>query len=202
MTMKTTPTCPRSIDSAMASVISYLSGDSGQQEIYLFASFRNDSLHGRLEEQNLLQDAYERIRTKPGSASELFVIHGDGGAGKTCLVESMRTKVTDQEGFFVSGTFDQIHKSIPFSAISEALSDLCDLVLQERVFEAEDCLTAGAEFDIKLHPSLLLEKVGREAASVLTRLVNNFAPLVGLAETDDEEQHPPRTASGCVRFDF
>eukprot|EP00545_Synedropsis_sp_CCMP1620_P002321 CAMPEP_0119020876 /NCGR_PEP_ID=MMETSP1176-20130426/24919_1 /TAXON_ID=265551 /ORGANISM="Synedropsis recta cf, Strain CCMP1620" /LENGTH=108 /DNA_ID=CAMNT_0006975371 /DNA_START=33 /DNA_END=355 /DNA_ORIENTATION=+ len=78
-----------SIDSAFASEISSLSGDSGQQEVDLFAYFRNHSLHGRLEEQDLLQDAYERIRN--GAASEVFVIHGDGGAGKTCLVESMRT---------------------------------------------------------------------------------------------------------------
>lgn len=195
-----------SIDSAFASEISSLSGDSGQQEVDLFAYFRNHNLHGRQEEQELLQDAYQRIGISPEAHSEVFVIHGDGGCGKTCLVESMRTKVTDREGFFVSGKFDQIHKSIPFSAISEALSDLCDLVLQERELDNEEInvvatksiassssssggagatTTARNGVDVKLHQSLLLEKVGRDAATVLTRLVNNFAPLVGLAEGHD-----------------
>ena len=121
-----------SIDSALASDISSLSGNSVKTDD-LFASvcnhslsLVNHSLHGRQEEQDLLEEAYERIRSC--SPSEVVVIHGDGGTGKTGRVESStRTQVTDKEGPIASGKLDRISKSVSFS---EAFSDLllCDLM--------------------------------------------------------------------------
>lgn len=206
----TTADCSTSISGSIhsdwnPSEISSLSGDSGQRHVNLYAYFRNHSLHGREAEQDLLHSAYERIRAGP---SEVIFVHGKEGIGKTCLVESMREKVTDQEGFFCSGNFDPaLTNSVPFSAISEALSDLCDLVIQEREFVAEDCELEGIEYDVKAHQSQILKEVGEHAVSVLARLVNNLAPVVGQmlehqehAVIIDSTEALANFGAACVQF--
>lgn len=190
-----------SIESAFESDISSLSGDSGARDSVAVMSFDNHGIHGRQAERQLLENAFERLQ--PGAPSEVVVIRGDGGTGKSFLVESLRAKVTDQEDYFALGKFDQVDKAVPYSAICEAFSDLCDLILQDRELEAD----AGedGEFDLQLHQNSLLDKVGRDAASVLIRFVNNFAPLVGIDSLTESGQKSwdeavPRFKTSCMQF--
>ena len=190
-----------SIESAFESDISSLSGDSGARHDVVAMSFNNHGIHGRQTERQLLEDAFDRIQG--GAPSELVVIRGDGGTGKSFLAESMRAKVTNQEGFFAAGKFDQFNRSVPYSAISEAFSDLCDLVIQDREFEADSC--EEGEFDLEFHQNSFLDKVGRDAASVLVRFVNNFAPLVGIDSLTEVGEHSwdmavPKFKMACMQF--
>jgi len=55
---------------------------------------------------------------------ELLVVAGFSGIGKTAVVQEIHKPVVRSRGFFVSGKFDQLGRSIPYSALVQALSSL------------------------------------------------------------------------------
>lgn len=84
---------------------------------------------GRDDEVRQLHDALAAV-VKTGN-STFVVCRGPSGVGKSKLLESLRNPMFQQEGFFVSGKFDQLlNQQASFSAISSTFSDLCDLLLQ------------------------------------------------------------------------
>lgn len=88
------------------------------------------SLYGRSSEVLLLRSCYARIKM-PNAPSEIVVLHGERGIGKSTLVESLRDLVASQNGYFVSGKYDQ-HRAEPYSAIVAAVTDVIDLISQSR----------------------------------------------------------------------
>jgi serine/threonine protein kinase len=86
-------------------------------------------LYGRELEIDILVDAFERIGK---GKSELMLVHGGPGAGKSSLVSEVgRSIVTRRGGSFISGKFDQFQQSIPYSAIAKAFQELIRLILTE-----------------------------------------------------------------------
>lgn len=77
-------------------------------------------LYGRDEEQEQLMVAYNKM----GEKSALMLIAGYSGVGKTALVQSLYKPITTKKGIFISGKFDQLQKSIPYTALTSALRDL------------------------------------------------------------------------------
>ncbi|CAB9517006.1 expressed unknown protein [Seminavis robusta] len=77
-------------------------------------------LYDREPQLRELQDAYSRCR-QPSAKSELVLITGASGTGKSALARSLAPKIEEEEGFFLSGKFDeQIHKPHgPFLAAAE-----------------------------------------------------------------------------------
>ncbi|AUX40235.1 protein kinase [Sorangium cellulosum] len=76
---------------------------------------------GRDRELAALQAAVERVS---GGATELFLVTGDAGVGKTTLVEAARAAVTERGGWFVSGKLDQRAADVPYAPVVEALRAL------------------------------------------------------------------------------
>jgi len=112
-----------------ASDVSSLSStkSSGKSAVLDFTKL---GLHGRSCETAILLQAYHRIAME-GSHSELILVKGESGIGKSALVEDMRRPVTSEEPFgrYIQGKFDQLRQMEPLSALVAAFSDLCDLIL-------------------------------------------------------------------------
>src|SRR3954470_6385793 len=85
-------------------------------------------LYGRSREMHALSAA---LRRAAAGGAELVVLSGPAGIGKTTLVRQIRTPLGQQQGYFISGKFDQLQRDVPFSAIVAALQDLVRQVLTE-----------------------------------------------------------------------
>ncbi|WP_181919572.1 diguanylate cyclase [Alkalilimnicola ehrlichii] len=59
------------------------------------------------------------------------MLAGRLGVGKTRLLHELYKPVTARKGYFVTGKFDPVHRDVPYSALTEALSDLVRQLLTE-----------------------------------------------------------------------
>jgi len=65
------------------------------------------------------------------SCSEMMLVSGYAGIGKTVLVQELHKPITANQGYFISGKFDQFGRNIPYSAIVNALQKLVQQLLSE-----------------------------------------------------------------------
>jgi predicted ATPase/serine phosphatase RsbU (regulator of sigma subunit)/tRNA A-37 threonylcarbamoyl transferase component Bud32 len=87
-----------------------------------------EKLYGRDIERKKLLDLFEVV-TKGNS--EVMLIAGFSGIGKTALVNEIHKPITLQKGSFVTGKFTQYQKDTPYSAIIEALNDFTEQLLAQ-----------------------------------------------------------------------
>ena len=78
-------------------------------------------LYGRKDEIAALEAALERVSQ---GATEMVLVSGSAGVGKTALVGENYKSVAQKNGFFISGKFDQLRHNIPYSALIQALRGL------------------------------------------------------------------------------
>ena len=78
-------------------------------------------LYGREDEIAALEAALERVSQ---GATEMVLVSGSAGVGKTALVGEIHRSVAQKNGFFISGKFDQLRHNIPYSALIQALRGL------------------------------------------------------------------------------
>ncbi|HBB33188.1 MAG TPA: serine/threonine-protein kinase PknK, partial [Cyanobacteria bacterium UBA9273] len=103
-------------------------------------------LYGREEEISELLEAFERVagredagRQRRGDtesdstsvSSEMMLVSGYAGIGKSALVQELYKPITARRGYFISGKFDQLQRNIPYSAIVDALRKLVQQLLGE-----------------------------------------------------------------------
>ena len=86
-----------------------------------------EKLYGREAEIETLLDAFERVSQ---GASELMLVAGFSGIGKTAVVNEVHKPIVRQRGYFIKGKFDQFNRHIPFSAFVQALRDLVSQLLR------------------------------------------------------------------------
>ncbi|SKB15789.1 Adenylate/guanylate cyclase with GAF sensor(S) [Planktothrix sp. PCC 11201] len=84
-------------------------------------------LYGRDREIEQLLSAFERVI----SHSEMILIAGYSGVGKTALVQEIYKPITKKQGYFISGKFDQYQRNIPYSAVVSAFQFLVKQLLTE-----------------------------------------------------------------------
>jgi len=85
-------------------------------------------LYGREAEIETLLQAFERVSS---GATEMMLVAGYSGVGKTALVREVHKPMTEKQGYFASGKFDQLGRNIPYSAFSEALDEFFHYLLTE-----------------------------------------------------------------------
>ncbi len=85
-------------------------------------------IYGRKNERDMLLEAFERVTNKK---SEIMLITGYSGIGKTVLVKEIYTSLTEKNGYFISGKFDQFQRNIPYSAMVNAFVELAQQLLAE-----------------------------------------------------------------------
>ena len=106
-------------------------------EIEEFALARQDisdkfqipqKLYGRQTEIKTLIEVFDRVGE---GNTEMMLIGGYSGIGKSALVQEISKTIIRKEGNFIWGKFDQFQRSIPYSAVVKAFSELVPLLLSE-----------------------------------------------------------------------
>jgi predicted ATPase/signal transduction histidine kinase/GAF domain-containing protein len=87
-----------------------------------------EKLYGREQEVQTLLDAFERVAN---GTTELMLVAGFSGIGKTAVVNEVHKPITRQQGYFIKGKFDQFNRDIPLSAFVQAFRDLMSQLLSE-----------------------------------------------------------------------
>lgn len=87
-----------------------------------------EKLYGRETEVASLLQAFEHVTH---GTSEIMLVAGFSGIGKTAVVNEVHKPVTRQQGYFIKGKFDQFNRNIPLSAFVQALRDLIAQLLSE-----------------------------------------------------------------------
>ncbi|MEO1623311.1 MAG: AAA family ATPase, partial [Cyanobacteria bacterium J06632_3] len=87
-----------------------------------------EKLYGREAEVQTLLDAFERVAQ---GSSELMLVAGFSGIGKTVVVNEVHKPITERKGYFIKGKFDQFNRNIPFSAFVQAFRSLMGQLLGE-----------------------------------------------------------------------
>jgi len=84
-------------------------------------------LYGRETEITTLLTTFDRVPTK----SQIALIAGFSGIGKSALVQELYKPITEKRGYFIAGKFDQYQRNIPYSAVVSALRELIKQLLTE-----------------------------------------------------------------------
>ncbi|MCT7957552.1 AAA family ATPase [Laspinema palackyanum] len=84
-------------------------------------------LYGRESEIQSLLSAFAQSSIQ----SQLMLIGGYSGIGKSALVQELYKPITEKRGYFISGKFDQYQRNIPYSAIVSAFQGLVKQLLTE-----------------------------------------------------------------------
>ncbi|MEM1169597.1 MAG: AAA family ATPase [Cyanobacteria bacterium P01_H01_bin.35] len=87
-----------------------------------------EKLYGREAEVKMLLNAFERVAV---GKTEMMLVAGFSGIGKTAVVNEIHKPITRQKGYFIKGKFDQLNRNIPFSAFVIAFRDLMGQLLGE-----------------------------------------------------------------------
>ncbi len=98
-----------------------------------------EKLYGRAREVETLRRAFDRVAGKTQGRedssrgrSEMMLVAGFSGIGKTAVVNEVHKPIVRQRGYFIKGKFDQFMRNIPFSAFVQAFRDLMGQLLTER----------------------------------------------------------------------
>ncbi|HEY9865379.1 MAG TPA: serine/threonine-protein kinase PknK, partial [Candidatus Obscuribacterales bacterium] len=85
-----------------------------------------EKLYGREEEVQSLLNAFCRVAN---GASELMLVAGFSGIGKTAVVNEVHKPIVRWHGYFIKGKYDQFNRNLPFSAFVQAFRDLMGQLL-------------------------------------------------------------------------
>ncbi len=87
-----------------------------------------EKLYGRENEVQILLNAFERVTN---GSTELMLVAGFSGIGKTAVVNEIHKPIVKQRGYFIKGKFDQFNRNIPFSGFVQAFRELMGQLLGE-----------------------------------------------------------------------
>ena len=85
-------------------------------------------LYGRETEVTSLMATFERVS---GGASEMTLVSGYSGIGKSALVNEIYKPIVQESGYFIKGKFDQFKRDIPYAFIIQAFQELIHQLLAE-----------------------------------------------------------------------
>ena len=85
-------------------------------------------LYGRDSEIAAMTESFRRVSA---GATELLVLAGSSGVGKSVIVGEIQQAVTEHRGHLISGKFDQFSSHSPYASLIDALSELVRQLLGE-----------------------------------------------------------------------
>lgn len=85
-------------------------------------------LYGREDQIETLLEVFEHVSH---GKSQLMLIAGSAGVGKTSLINEVHKPITKNKGYFVAGKYNQLQRSIPYSALVVAFKSLVLQALAE-----------------------------------------------------------------------
>ncbi|AVH62122.1 ATP-binding sensor histidine kinase [Nostoc sp. 'Peltigera membranacea cyanobiont' N6] len=87
-----------------------------------------EKLYGRESEVQTLLEAFGYIAN---GGSQLMLVAGFSGIGKTAVVNEVHKPIVRWNGYFIKGKYDQFNRSTPLSAFVQAFRDLMGQLLSE-----------------------------------------------------------------------
>lgn len=87
-----------------------------------------EKLYGRDQDIADLLAAFKRVSQ---GATEMILVAGYSGIGKSALIREIHQPVVQLGGYFISGKFDQFQRGTPYSAVVSAFSELVSLLLSQ-----------------------------------------------------------------------
>ena len=108
----------------------------------------------------------------------MVLVAGYSGTGKTSWVNEMHKTITKDEGFFVSGKFDQLQRTVPYFAFIQALNQFCELLLTE----SQEVLDRWKE-----HISLAVGELGKVLTDIIPLLESIIGEQPDVPEVSGEE---------------
>lgn len=155
------------------------------------------ALYGRGTVAAELLQALERVCV---GGSELLLIAGPAGIGKSALIREIHRPVVQNRGYFVAGKFDQLGRNTPYSALAQGLRELVRHILgesSERLSMWRERLGAALEPNGRILLDVVpdLERLLGPQAPVpevgATESANRFhATLRALIRAFADEHHP------------
>ncbi|WP_299412505.1 ATP-binding sensor histidine kinase [Acaryochloris sp. IP29b_bin.148] len=90
-------------------------------------------LYGRKSEITTLLKAFARVSQleEATRSSELMLVAGYSGIGKSSLVAEVHKPITEKQGYFIAGKYDQFQRDVPYSAVISAFQNLVKQLLTE-----------------------------------------------------------------------
>ena len=85
-------------------------------------------LYGRTQEIADLMASFERVSF---GNTEMVLVSGYSGIGKTSVVCEIHKPIVKQRGYFLAGKFDEFKRDIPYSAITQAFESLMQQLLTQ-----------------------------------------------------------------------
>jgi predicted ATPase len=122
-----------------------------------------EKLYGREIEVTTLLQAFERVAN---GSTEMMLVAGFSGVGKTAVVNEVHKPITRQQGYFIKGKFDQFNRNIPLSAFVQAFRDLMGQLLSE------------SDTQLKAWQTKILAAVG-ENAQVIVEVIPELERIIG-----------------------
>jgi predicted ATPase len=138
------------------------------------------TLYGRERETAALKSVFDRVARS--GKSELLLVSGYAGVGKSSLVHELSRSIARKRGLFIEGKFDQLERDIPYSTIVQAFTQLVlDIQSENEERRRRSCddlqaaLGSNGKLIIDLIPQLAL-------------LIGEQPPVAELAPTEAEHR--------------
>ncbi|HSF76664.1 MAG TPA: serine/threonine-protein kinase PknK, partial [Microcoleus sp.] len=118
-------------------------------------------LYGREKEVASLLEAFARVS---GGTTEMMLVSGYSGIGKSSLVNEVDKPIVGARGYFISGKFDQFKRNIPYAALIQAFQGLMRQLLTENsaqiaIWKAQIIEALGANGSIIIEVIPEVEKI-------------------------------------------
>jgi PAS domain S-box-containing protein len=117
-------------------------------------------LYGRTQEVADLMASFERVSF---GKTEMVLVSGYSGIGKTSVVSEIHKPIVRQRGYFIAGKFDQFKRDIPYAAITQAFESLM-----------QQLLTKSSE-ELAIWKEKLLSRLGQNS-----QIIIDVVPSLGL----------------------
>jgi PAS domain S-box-containing protein len=144
-----------------------------------------EKLYGRGREVETLLASFGRVVA--GGASELVLVSGYSGIGKSSVVNELQPVLVPPRGLFASGKFDQYKRDIPYSTLAQAFQTLIRQLLGK------------SEADLVPWRDALREALGPNAGLIVD-LVPEVRLIIG--EPPPVPELPPRDAQRRFQMVF
>ena len=123
----------------------------------------HQKLYGRQKELDTLMGHFWKVAAGP---SELLLVSGYSGTGKSALVHEIHRPITEKRGYFIEGKFDQFQREVPYFAFLQAFESFIGLILTEN------------EENLAAYRTKIQQAVGAEG-KVLTEVLPRLEAIIG-----------------------
>ena len=120
-------------------------------------------LYGRDAELTQLQAALDRVSQ---GTSEMILVGGRSGVGKSALIQTAHQRISHQRGYFIAGKFELLQKNKPYAALIQAFQFLIRQLLLESAANIQ-------QWQIKLSNAL------GENGQVMTNVLPELEVIIG-----------------------